>query len=173
MDAGGAVGVAAPGVVPDEVRREVVAEEHAAGRDGIALQANRAEGRVSCPVAAHVDGAGEGLRRKHGRAGLAEGGVEPVGVRGLEHEAVEAGGPVQHVGAVGAGLDAEQLDVVGAEDGEVVAGPERVVATGGELEAKAGPEGGGLVEPVPDVDDDVVDEGDGKGHAACRAPGRE
>ena len=125
-----------------------MAKEQPPSRRSVALQADGAEGGVA-GAAGHVHRAGKGLRRQDGNAGFEEGSVGGVAVGGLEHQAVKAGGPFQHVRPVAhAGFDAEQLDIVGPQDGKVVLGAERVVAAGGEGEAEAGVKGGEVVQAV-------------------------
>jgi len=159
----------APLVAPHQVAREMVAVVDAAVGHVARLHAHRAEARI--PLAAGVfDRPGELDRRIERQAGLLEGGVGDRRILRAEHQPVQAERIVEQVEPARCCVfrNSDQLEIVGAEHGEMVHRAQRMVAALGEREAQAPVDVGGAVHVVARIDHHVIERGGWQCH--CESP---
>ena len=112
----------------------MLAEVNAADAGQVGWQMGGTKTRIVL-ASADVHGAGEGVDWRRCDAGLPGTPSSILGVACLEDEAVQTGGERGQLRAHATILsEAEQFQVVGAEDGEVVAGAQCVMAARREAE---------------------------------------
>ena len=91
--------------------------------------------------------------------------IDALGILGLEHQAVEPDRESLDLGAARASVaEAQELEVIGGKDRQMVARTERVMAARRQLEAERGEGVRRLVHPVANIDDDMIENRRGQRH---------
>jgi hypothetical protein len=148
-----------PFVSPDELRGEVLAEEHAPIGHERRPEPRDAESRV-LRSAGKRDGTGELGRILHRDAPIGKLSVDGERVIGLEHEAGESRWVLPKISSFGfaARLVSEKLEIVLSKDRQMIARSERMMPAFGELKTQSPVLIGDAVELTENIDDRMVED---------------